>query len=210
MTPAFFRTAEEFREWLHKHHGGEAELLVGFHKKASGTPSISWAESVDEALCFGWIDGVRHNVDEGSYTIRFTPRRPGSAWSAVNVRRARTLIAGGRMVPAGVQAFEARTEDRTGLYSYEQRPDELIEPYAGMLARNAPAHRFFSHQPPSYRRAAIWWVISAKQEETRMQRAQKLIELSAQGRADPAVPGRSAGSCARTRLCACHCARPRR
>jgi uncharacterized protein YdeI (YjbR/CyaY-like superfamily) len=185
MTPTFFPTPEAFREWLHKHHGSEAELLVGFHKKASGEPSISWPESVDEALCFGWIDGVRHGVDDTSYTIRFTPRRPGSIWSAVNVRRARTLIAGGRMAPAGVTAFEARMENRTGQYSYEQRPDELIEPYAGMLARNAPAHRFFSHQTPSYRRAATWWVISAKKDETRKQRAESLIELSAQGRQIP-------------------------
>jgi uncharacterized protein YdeI (YjbR/CyaY-like superfamily) len=185
MTPTFFRTAEEFREWLQAHHGSAAELLVGFHKKASGQASISWPESVDEALCFGWIDGVRHAIDEHSFTIRFTARRPGSTWSAVNVRRARTLMAGGRMAPAGIAAFEARTEDRTGQYSYEQRPDELIEPYAGMLARHAPAHRFFAHQPPSYRRAAIWWVISAKKEETRRERVQKLIELSAQGRQIP-------------------------
>jgi uncharacterized protein YdeI (YjbR/CyaY-like superfamily) len=185
MTPTFFRTPEAFREWLQAHHGGAAELLVGFHKKASGQESISWAESVDEALCFGWIDGVRHGIDDNSYTIRFSPRRPGSPWSAVNVRRARTLIAGGRMAPAGIAAFEARTEDRTGQYSYEQRPDELIEPYAGMLASHAPAHRFFAHQTPSYRRAAIWWVISAKKEETRTERMQKLIELAAQGRQIP-------------------------
>jgi uncharacterized protein YdeI (YjbR/CyaY-like superfamily) len=185
MSATFFRTAEEFRQWLHQNHGSQTELLVGFHKKASGAPSITWPESVDEALCFGWIDGVRHGVDDASYTIRFTPRLPGSTWSAVNVRRARTLIAGGRMAPAGVTAFEARTENRTGQYSYEQRPDELIEPYAGMLASHAPAHRFFSHQAPSYRRAAIWWVISARQEETRRQRAEKLIELSAQGRQIP-------------------------
>ena len=185
MTPTFFRTADEFREWLQVNHGSATELLVGFHKKASGQPSISWPESVDEALCFGWIDGVRHSIDDNSYTIRFTPRLPGSTWSSVNVRRARTLSAGGRMVPAGVAAFEARTENRTGQYSYEQRPDELIEPYAGMLASHAPAHRFFSHQAPSYRRAAIWWVISAKKEDTRRERAQTLIELSAQGRQIP-------------------------
>ena len=185
MTPTFFPTPEEFRAWLEDNHGSAAELLVGFHKKASGHPSISWPESVDEALCFGWVDGVRHGIDDNSYTIRFTPRRPGSTWSAVNVRRARTLIAGGRMAAAGIVAFEARTEDRTGQYSYEQRPDELIEPYAGMLASHAPAHRFFAHQTPSYRRAAIWWVISATQEETRRERMQKLIELSAQGRQIP-------------------------
>jgi uncharacterized protein YdeI (YjbR/CyaY-like superfamily) len=185
MTPTFFPTPEAFRAWLHEQHGSAADLLVGFHKKDSGQPSISWPESVDEALCYGWIDGVRQRLDDTSYTIRFAPRRPGSTWSAVNVRRARTLIAGGRMAAAGVAAFEARTENRTGQYSYEQRPDQLIEPYAGMLASHAPAHRFFAHQAPSYRRAAIWWVISAKKEETRRQRAEKLIELSAQGRQIP-------------------------
>jgi uncharacterized protein YdeI (YjbR/CyaY-like superfamily) len=185
MTPTYFRTSAEFREWLHANHGDATELLVGFHKKASGHPSINWAESVDEALCFGWIDGVRHGIDDVSYTIRFSPRRPGSSWSEVNVRRARTLIAGGRMAPAGITAFEARTENRTGVYSYEQRPDQLIEPYAAMLARNPPAHRFFAHQTPSYRRAAIWWVISAKKDETRLERTEKLIELSARGRQIP-------------------------
>ncbi len=185
MKPTFFRTPEEFRQWLHEHHLGATELLVGFHKKTSGTASITWPESVDEALCFGWIDGVRQGIDDLSYTIRFSPRRPGSSWSEVNVRRARTLIAGGRMAPAGITAFEARTENRTGVYSYEQRPDQLIEPYAAMLARNPPAHRFFAHQTPSYRRAAIWWVISAKKDETRLERTEKLIELSARGRQIP-------------------------
>lgn len=192
MTPTFFSTPDEFREWLREHHGGATELLVGFRKKSSGEASITWAESVDEALCFGWIDGVRHGVDDSSYTIRFTPRRPSSTWSDVNVRRARALLAGGRMAPAGVNAFEARAANRTGQYSYEQRPDELIEPYAGMLARNPPAHRFFSHQTPSYRRAAIWWVISAKKGETRIKRTQSLIELSGQGKQiPPFLAGRS-------------------
>jgi uncharacterized protein YdeI (YjbR/CyaY-like superfamily) len=188
MTPTFFPTPEQFREWLQANHGSTAELLVGFHKKASGHPSISWPESVDEALCFGWIDGVRRGIDDTSYTIRFAPRRPGSTWSAVNVRRARTLIAGGRMAPAGIAAFEARPEDRTRQHSHEQRPDELIEPYAGMLASHASAHRFFAHQAPSYRRAAIWWVISANKDETRLERMHRLIELSAQGRQIPQFP----------------------
>jgi uncharacterized protein YdeI (YjbR/CyaY-like superfamily) len=185
----FFASVAAWRAWLAKHHETDLECVVGFVKVTTGATNLTWSESVDEALCFGWIDGVRQRLDEGSYTIRFTQRRPGSTWSAVNVRRARTLSAGGRMAPAGLAAFEARTEDRTGIYSYEQRPDELIEPYAGMLARHAPAHRFFAHQPPSYRRAAIWWVISAKKDDTRLERTQKLIELSAQGRQIPQFLG---------------------
>jgi uncharacterized protein YdeI (YjbR/CyaY-like superfamily) len=190
VNPTFFETAGAFRDWLQQHHGNSRELLVGFYKKNAGQPSLTWAESVDEALCFGWIDGVRTGVDQLTYTIRFTPRRDGSVWSLVNVRRARTLIAGGRMAPAGLKAFEARVANTAGDYSYEQRPDELIEPYASMLLRNAPAHRFFTHQTPAYRRAAIWWVISAKKEETRVTRAESLIELSALGRKIPqALPG---------------------
>ena len=184
MNPLFFRTADEFREWLHHNHGSQTELLVGFHKKASGAPSITWPESVDEALCFGWIDGVRRSVDDAR-TRSASPPDPRSSWSAVNVRRARTLIAGGRMAPAGITAFEARTESRTGQYSYEQRPDELIEPYAGMLASHAPAHRFFSHQAPSYRRAAIWWVISARKK--RAGNARRSSSSSRRGPADSAV-----------------------
>jgi len=177
--PTFFITPAEFRRWLQKHHASAAELLVGFHKTSSGTPSITWPESVDEALCFGWIDGVRTRIDDVSYTIRFTPRRPSSIWSAVNMRRAQALIKTKRMTAAGRKAFEVRRENRSGVYSYEKRPQSLIEPYAGMLAKNAAAREFFARQPPSYQRAAIWWVISAKQEDTRLQRARTLIELSA-------------------------------
>jgi uncharacterized protein YdeI (YjbR/CyaY-like superfamily) len=177
--PTFFSTPAEFRNWLQKHHASAGELLVGFHKRSSGTPSITWPESVDEALCFGWIDGVRTRIDDVSYTIRFTPRKPSSIWSAVNMRRAQALIKAKRMKAAGRKAFEARRENRSGVYSYEKRPDSLIEPYAGLLARNAAARDFFASQPPSYQRAATWWVISAKQDETRLKRARTLIELCA-------------------------------
>jgi uncharacterized protein YdeI (YjbR/CyaY-like superfamily) len=166
---------------LQRHHRTAQELLLGFYKAGSGKPSMSWSESVDEALCFGWIDGVRKRVDEDTYTIRFTPRRPGSIWSAINIKRAQGLIEKGLMAPAGVAAFKARRENRSGVYSYEQRPDELIEPYAGMLAASKSASQFFARQSPSYRRVATWWVISAKKEETRLQRAQTLVELSARG-----------------------------
>src|SRR5256885_2048594 len=143
MKPKFFRTPAAFRAWLQRHHGSAAELLVGFYKRGAGTPSITWPEAVDEALCFGWIDGVRRRVDESRYTIRFTPRRPGSIWSAVNIRRARSLAAEGRMAAAGHIAFAARRSNRSGRYSYEQRPQELSAPYARMLARNAAARKFF-------------------------------------------------------------------
>jgi uncharacterized protein YdeI (YjbR/CyaY-like superfamily) len=193
MKPTFFASPAEFRRWLQRHAGKSLELLVGFHKAGSGTPSITWPQSVDEALCFGWIDGVRKRVDDVSYTIRFTPRKPGSTWSSVNIRRARALVEEGRMTPGGLAAFEARREKRSGVYSYEKRPEDLTEPYAAMLARNGAAYRFFKQQTPSYRRAAIWWVISAKKEETRLKRVKTLIELSQSGKLIPQfTPRRSA------------------
>jgi uncharacterized protein YdeI (YjbR/CyaY-like superfamily) len=184
-TPKFFRSAAAFRKWLLDHHDTAQELLVGFYKTDSGKPSITWPESVDEALCFGWIDGIRKRVDDVSYTIRFTPRKTGSIWSTVNTRKTKALIDQGRMMPSGLKAFAARREDKSGLYSHEQRPESLIEPYAAMLARNSAASTFFQRQAASYRRAAIWWVISAKRDETRLKRALKLIELSASGELIP-------------------------
>jgi uncharacterized protein YdeI (YjbR/CyaY-like superfamily) len=181
MKPRFFRTPAQFRAWLQQHHGSAGELLVGFYKSSCGRPSISWPQSVAEALCFGWIDGVRRRLDEVSYSIRFTPRRPGSTWSAVNIRKVKALSGAGRMQAAGLQAFAARRAARSGQYSYEQRPAQLLEPYAGRLRRNAAAQRFFMAQAPSYRRAATWWVISARQEATRARRAATLIALSARG-----------------------------
>src|SRR2546430_7249686 len=136
MEPKFFRTPAAFRAWLQRHHGTVAELLVGFYKRGAGTPSITWPEAVDEALCFGWIDGLRRRVDERRYTIRFTPRRPGSIWSAVNIRPARALAAEGRMAAAGHKAFEARPSNRSGRSSYDPRPHELSAPYARRLAAN--------------------------------------------------------------------------
>jgi uncharacterized protein YdeI (YjbR/CyaY-like superfamily) len=181
MSPSYFRSAPAFRRWLQRNHARAHELLVGFYKVTSGTPSISWTESVDAALCFGWIDGVRKRIDAERYTIRFSPRRSGSIWSAVNVRRVQALQLARRMAPAGERAFRARRANRSGRYSYEQRPRVLPAPYAGMLARNAAARRFFQQQMPSYRRAAIWWVLSPKRVETRHRRAQLLIERSAAG-----------------------------
>jgi uncharacterized protein YdeI (YjbR/CyaY-like superfamily) len=179
MKPRYFKSPAQFRGWLERHHGSTDELLVGFHKVRSSKASMTWSQSVEEALCFGWIDGVRTRIDDARYCVRFTPRRPHSTWSAINIRKIRALIAQGRMHPAGLKAFGERRENRSGIYSYEQRPADLVEPYAGMLAGNTAARQFFSRQVPSYRRAATWWVISAKKEETRLKRVGTLIDLSA-------------------------------
>jgi uncharacterized protein YdeI (YjbR/CyaY-like superfamily) len=183
MKPKFFRTPADFRTWLEEHHTSALELLVGFYKRESGKkPSITWQESVGEALCFGWIDGVRKRVDDVSYTIRFTPRKPGSIWSTVNTERVRSLAGEGRMRPAGLKAFEARRSNKSGVYSYERRPEGLVPPYTAMLAKHPAAKKFFDAQAPSYRRAASWWVISAKKDESRLRRANTLIGLSAKGK----------------------------
>ncbi len=181
MAPRYFATPTDFRRWLAKNHASAAELLVGFHKVATGRPSLTWSESVDEALCVGWIDGVRRSLGEHGYTIRFSPRRPGSIWSAINIRKAQGLIAQGRMLPAGLKAFEARTERKSVVYSYEQGSAELPVPYSELLQKNKVAWKFFQAQPPGYLKQITWWVISAKQEATRRKRLDKLIEASAKG-----------------------------
>jgi uncharacterized protein YdeI (YjbR/CyaY-like superfamily) len=189
--PRFFPSPEAFRRWLAAHHQTAPDLLVGFYKKGSGKPSITWPESVDEALAVGWIDGVRRRIDEVSYTIRFSPRRARSIWSTFNIRRVQELEELGRMRPAGLKAFEKRTANRSGIYSYEQRPDTLGDPYHQMLAENEAASEFFHASAPSYKRAATWWVISAKQEETRLKRLRTLIELSARRTTIPQLTRRN-------------------
>ena len=185
MRPTFFRTSADFRQWLSEHHASVAELWVGYYKKDSGKPSITWPESVDEALCFGWIDGLRKSVDRFAYKIRFTPRKPTSIWSAVNIKRVQALTARRRMRYAGLKAFAARRRNKSGIYSYEQRPDAFPEPLARTLNSSKSAARYFQLQPASYRRAAIWWVISAKKEETRLKRLGKLIRDSSRERRIP-------------------------
>lgn len=182
MTVKFFKSPAAFRKWLEGHHATSKELWIGFYKKGSGKPSITWPESVDEALCFGWIDGVRKSIDEESYKIRFSPRRASSIWSAVNIRNAEKLIKEKRMQPAGLEAYEARKEYRSGIYAYEQRSPELVEPYLGKLKRNKAAWKFFQAQPPGYRKVMNWWIVSAKLEATRLKRLHQLIEESAQAR----------------------------
>lgn len=185
MAPTFFPTPADFRRWLEKNHATAKELLVGFYKVGSGKPSITWPESVDQALCFGWIDGVRKRVDDDSYTIRFTPRKPTSTWSAVNIQRVKELTRLGLMTPAGLKAFEARKENKSGIYSYEQRTAELPPEYEKVLKANRAAWTFCQAQPASYRKAVMWWIVSARQEPTRLKRLAQLIDLSAQGQLVP-------------------------
>jgi uncharacterized protein YdeI (YjbR/CyaY-like superfamily) len=177
-----FANAAAFRAWLEKHHASASELLVAFFSKASGRGGLTYPEALDDALCFGWIDGIRKNAGADSYTIRFTPRRPGSIWSLVNVRHATRLIATGRMHAAGRAAFAARTAAKTGVYSFEQRPQKFPPALAKVFRADPPAWKFWSTQPPGYQRIAIWWVISAKQESTRRRRLARLIAESSAGR----------------------------
>jgi uncharacterized protein YdeI (YjbR/CyaY-like superfamily) len=181
MDVRFFETPAEFRAWLDAHHDTATELWVGFHKKGTGRPSMTWPEAVDQALCFGWIDGIRKSVDESSYTNRFTPRKAKSTWSRVNIARVAELTRQGWMTPAGLRAFEARDEAKSG-YSFEQRPQELSPEYAGRFQQHGSAWAFFQAQPPGYRRTASFWVMSAKREETRLKRLATLIDDSEHGR----------------------------
>jgi uncharacterized protein YdeI (YjbR/CyaY-like superfamily) len=179
MNPKFFKTPAALRKWFATHHSSATEQWIGFYKKDSGKASITWPQSVDEALCFGWIDGVRKRIDDVSYMIRFTPRRPRSIWSAVNIKRANELSGQGLMTSAGLKAFAAREDARSGIYAYEQRSPELLDEYAKKLKQNAAAWKFFQSQPPGYRKLMNWWIVSAKREETRLKRLERLIELSA-------------------------------
>jgi len=183
MKPRFFPSPAAWHAWLEEHHEKHEELWVGFHKVGTGKPSITWPEAVDGALCFGWIDGVRKSLDETSYVIRFTPRRPKSIWSAVNIKRVAELTALGLIRPAGAQAFERRTGNRSEINAYEQRKGaKLSGAYEKQFRANKKAWTFFQAQPPWYRRTASWWVISAKKEETRLKRLAQLIEDSAHER----------------------------
>lgn len=181
MQPRFFKTPADLRRWFEAHAATERELIVGYYKRETGKPSVTWPESVDQALCFGWIDGIRRKIDEERYTIRFTPRKPGSIWSAINIRRMQALIAAKQVTEAGIKAHEARRENRCGTYSFEQRSVELPAEYARVLKKDKRAFDFFQSQPPSYRKTAMWWVVSAKKEETRLRRLQALIEDSRRG-----------------------------
>lgn len=182
MAPTFFPDTNEFRKWLEENHQTEKELIVGYYKVGTKKPSMTWSKSVDEALCFGWIDGVRRSVDNEGYCIRFTPRNPKSNWSAVNIAKVEELIRVGKMTPAGLAAFEKRTDTRSAIYSYENLPEKLNPEMEVRFRENSVAWEFFGKQPLSYRKPRIYWVISAKQEATRLTRLNKLIDASAEGK----------------------------
>jgi uncharacterized protein YdeI (YjbR/CyaY-like superfamily) len=182
MDPIFFPSPAALRAWLARHHAREAELEVGFWKVGTGRPSMTWPESVDEAICFGWIDGLRRSLGPDGYVIRFTPRRTGSAWSAVNRRKAEALVAAGRMAPAGLKAWEARPDREDAGYSFESRVADRLPPaMERRLRASASAWTWFSARPPGERRSTVHWVTSAKQEATRARRLEVLIETAARG-----------------------------
>jgi len=177
----YFATQQDFRNWLENNHDKETELLVGFYKVDSGKPSITWPQSVDQALCFGWIDGIRKSVDSESYCIRFTPRKPRSTWSAINIRKVEEMNKLGLMLPAGLSAFEKRNELKSGIYSYENRPEKLTSEYELIFRTQPTAWLNFQSLPPSYQRTAFYWVMSAKQESTRQKRLNELMKDSEAG-----------------------------
>lgn len=176
----FFKTQDDFRKWLESHHEKETELIVGFYKVDSGKPSMNWSQSVDQALCFGWIDGVRRSIDQESYCIRFTPRRKNSNWSAINIKKIEDLTKAGLMRPAGIKAFALREENTSGIYSYENDTTFLDSKYEIQFRENKKAWDFFMKKAPSYRKAIMRWIMSAKQDKTRQSRLEKTIKESEQ------------------------------
>ena len=182
MKPVYFKSPAAFRTWLERHHRRSKQLQVGFYKRGTGKPTLTWPESVDEALCFGWIDGIRHRIDAMRYTIRFTPRNPGSTWSALNLKRVRALRKAGRMQPAGLKVFQQRDRKKAGLYSFEQRRQiKLPLRFEQRLRARKRAWAYFSAQAPWYQRTVAFWITSAKLEATRLRRLAALIASSARG-----------------------------
>ncbi len=179
--PIFFKSPQEFYDWLQEHHESESEVYVGYYKTHTGKRGMTWSEAVDQALCFGWIDTRSNAIDEDRYMQRFTPRKPGSNWSKINVEKVARLKEAGLMRPAGLAAFEQRTDAKTGVYSFERENAALPPEFEEQLRANAAAAEYFDARPPWYRRTATHWVISAKREETRLRRLAQLIEDSAAG-----------------------------
>lgn len=179
MQPIFFTTQNDFRRWLEENHEKETEIIVGYYKVGLGKQCMNWSESVDQALCFGWIDGVRRKIDEESYCNRFTPRRAGSNWSAVNIAKVAELTKKGLMMPAGIAAYEKRKASRSGVYAYENEAKQFSEEYEKRFKADEGAWEFFEKQANWYKKQMINWVTTAKQEATRVKRLEKLIEASA-------------------------------
>jgi len=180
MKATFFENQLKFREWLEENHKTESELIVGYYKVDSGKPSMSWSESVDQALCFGWIDGIRKSIDKESYCIRFTPRKPNSIWSAINIKKIEQLSQAGLMKPEGLNVFTTRKEGNSKIYSYENEPVELSTAFTNQFKQHKLAWEFFINQAPSYRKLTIFWIMNAKQEKTRQLRLEKTIAASEQ------------------------------
>ena len=178
MKPKFFKNQKELRKWFEKNQDKEKEIIVGFYKKDSGKANFTWSQSVDQALCFGWIDGIRKSIDEDSYMIRFTPRNPKSNWSTVNIKKINELTKLGLMHPAGIEVFKKREEKRSEIYSFEQNKVKLSKTYELKFKSNKKAWKFFQSLPPSTKKPSIWWVISAKKEETQIKRLDTLIKSS--------------------------------
>ena len=178
MKPIFFSSQLEFRKWLEKNHKKETELLVGYYKVGSGKPSMNWSQSVDEALCFGWIDGIRRSIDKESYCIRFTPRKLSSNWSAVNIKKVETLIKQQLMRQAGLEAFSHRKKEKSKIYSFENGAKKFTDSFESKFKLNKKAWDFFNSQPPSYQKMVIHWIMSAKQESTQLSRLEKTITES--------------------------------
>ena len=181
MTPLFFATQDEFRQWLEANHDKESALIVGFYKVNSGKPSMTWSESVDQALCFGWIDGVKHSIDQDSYQIRFTPRKKNSIWSAVNIKKVEGLVEKGLMRNAGLVSFNHRTEDKSKIYSFENEEVKFSPELEAIFKSNKAAWDYFQSLAPTYRKPSSNWVMSAKQEATRLKRLHELIADSEKG-----------------------------
>lgn len=182
MAATFFPTSKEFREWLEENHKKEKELLVGFYKVSTKKLSITWSESVDQALCFGWIDGVRKSIDDESYSIRFTPRKPTSIWSAINIKKVEELTQAGLMNPEGLKAFELRKEEKSAVYSHEKELATLDPEFEKQFKANKKAWEFFNNQAPSYKKVMLHWIMRAKQEKTRLSRLEKTIRESELGK----------------------------
>jgi len=181
MKPIFFSNPQEFRKWLEENHQMKSELLVGYYKVATKKPSMSWSESVDEAICFGWIDGIRKSIDQESYCNRFTPRNPKSNWSAVNIKKVEELTRLGKMHPSGIAAFEKRRGDKSVVYSYENKPEKLDDEMTLKFQQTPAAWSFFIAQAPSYKKTMFYWVMNAKQKATQFARLEKLIKASESG-----------------------------
>ena len=182
MIPLFFKNPASLRSWFEKNHENAKELWIGYYKKSSGKESMTWMESVEVAICFGWIDGIRVSVDEDSYANRFTPRKHKSSWSLRNIKTANKLVAEGKMHPAGMKAFQRRSEQNSEVYSFEQQKIALSDEFEQLFMKNIRAWTFYTSQPPSYRRTSAYWIMSAKQEKTRLKRLNDLIIDSENGR----------------------------